>query len=71
MSTLLIDLRYGQTIQIGEASITLAEKSGKLARLTIDAPQSVRILRPGKFDHQSERMSAPILGEDSHGKHSL
>ena len=40
----LIDLRVGETIKVGDvAAITLIEKSGKLARLSIVADSRVKI----------------------------
>lgn len=40
-----IELRVGESVKIGDATITLADKSGKIARLSIDAPRSVPIDR--------------------------
>ena len=37
------DLRIGDQIMIGDARVTLVEKSGRLARLKIDAPLSIRV----------------------------
>jgi len=42
---LKIDIRPGESVKIGEAVITLEDKSGKVARLSIDAPKSVPIDR--------------------------
>lgn len=38
-----VDIKPGQKLQIGDATITLEQKSGQLARLVIDAPKSVTI----------------------------
>lgn len=42
---LKIDLKPGQSVAIGNATITLEEKSGKVARLVINADKSVPIQR--------------------------
>lgn len=48
-STLKIDLRPGETIAIGDiAVITLEEKSGKIARIAIEADKSVPVHRMEK-----------------------
>lgn len=40
------DLRIGETIAIGDnVRITLEDKSGKIARIVVDAPKSVPIKR--------------------------
>jgi sRNA-binding carbon storage regulator CsrA len=45
---LTLDIKPGESIKIGDiAVITLKEKSGKTARLSIDADQSVPITRSG------------------------
>ena len=42
---LKLELRVGESVKIGDAVITLEDKSGRLARLAIQAPQSVPIVR--------------------------
>lgn len=43
---LRIDLKIGQTIKIGEGiTITLDDKSGKTAKLAIEADPSIRVER--------------------------
>ena len=43
---LKIELRIGDSVRIGDAVVTLEDKSGKIARLSIEAPKSVPISRP-------------------------
>jgi len=44
MSNLKVDLRVGESISLGGlATITLLEKSGKIARLDVKADESVKI----------------------------
>lgn len=44
MSKVTWDLKVGETLRVGEvADITLMEKSGKLARLSIEADPKVKI----------------------------
>lgn len=40
-----IDLRVGETLQIGEVVLTLEKKSGQLARLSVNANASVKVSR--------------------------
>ena len=42
---LKLDLRVGESVKIGDAVLTLDDKSGKIARLSIKAPASVPIQR--------------------------
>lgn len=42
---LKIDLRPGQSITIGDATVTLEAKSGQLARLAVEAPKSMPVAR--------------------------
>lgn len=42
---LVLDLKVGESIKIGEAVITLEEKSGKYARLQINADKSIPVKR--------------------------
>jgi sRNA-binding carbon storage regulator CsrA len=40
---LTIDLKPGERLQIGDATVTLVQKSGQLARLVIDADKSIPV----------------------------
>lgn len=40
-----IDLRPGESIEVGDVVIRMVKKSGQLASLVIDAPKSVPIRR--------------------------
>ena len=42
---LVLDLKVGESVKIGEAVVTLEEKSGRTARLAIEAPRSVPVVR--------------------------
>lgn len=42
---LKLELRVGESVKIGDATITLEDKSGKIARLSIQADKSVPIQR--------------------------
>lgn len=42
---LRIDLKTGDSVKVGEATITLEYKAGQVARLSIDADKSVKIER--------------------------
>lgn len=59
MSKLIIDLKVGETLTVGNASIRLDKKSGQLARLVIVADANTPITPPNaKRDSAGEaRMS--------------
>lgn len=59
------ELRAGQTLKIGDAVLTLVDKSGKKARLTIVAPQETRISVPHRAQECAPKQ------EQAHGQHSL
>lgn len=40
-----VDLKIGESIKIGEATLTLDDKSGKVVRLSIDADKTIPIQR--------------------------
>lgn len=42
---LKLELRVGESVKIGDAMVTLEDKSGKIARLSIEADKSVPIQR--------------------------
>ena len=43
LKTMHIDLRVGQSLRLGDAVVTLQEKSGRMARLTVRAPGAVQV----------------------------
>jgi hypothetical protein len=45
-----IDLKPGQKLQIGDAIVTLEQKSGQLARLVIDADRSIPVKKMKESD---------------------
>lgn len=45
---IVIELRVGETVSVGDASVTLEEKSGQRARLRVVAPPGVRVDPPAK-----------------------
>ncbi|AYO54395.1 hypothetical protein [Acinetobacter wuhouensis] len=65
MGKLNVDLKVGETLRVGESIIQLENKSGKVARLTITADNSINI--------EHLRMSASDLNQEkqTHGKHTL
>lgn len=40
---LSLDVEVGQSVQVGEAKITLVHKTGRKARISIDADRSVSV----------------------------
>lgn len=47
-STLRLDLKPGESIRVGDAVITLEDKSGRAARISVQADRSVPISRVQK-----------------------
>lgn len=43
---LSVELRTGESMLIGRVRVTLVEKSGRRARLSVVAPAAVNIVRP-------------------------
>lgn len=66
MSKLTVDLKIGETVTIGGATVRLEKKSGQLARLVIVADDHTPIHTP-----KSARMSASLQGDATHGQHSV
>ena len=71
MSKFSTVLRVGESLRVGEALITLQEKNGRMAKLTIDAAPEVQIQTPQKSYGASARKSALKLGAANHGEHSV
>ena len=66
LKTMHIDLRVGQSLRLGDAIVTLQGKSGRMARLTVRAPEAVQVQQqPGA----QECASSPHWGskEQAHG----
>lgn len=67
MSKLIVDLKVGETLTVGDAKVRLEKKSGQLARLRIIADESVIVVPPNtrrqSGDVTPQRMSAAISDE--------
>lgn len=48
---LKMELKVGQSIRIGSATVTLEDKTGRTARLAIDADDSVKVSRVESKSH--------------------
>ena len=70
LKTMHIDLRVGESLRLGDAVLTLKEKSGRLARLTVRAPGAVQVRQQPSAQ---ECASSPHRGskEQAHGQHSV
>lgn len=53
--TVIVDLRPGQVLKIGGATLVLREKSGQRARLVVQAPASVAIEPPERKESLQPR----------------
>ena len=64
LKTMHIDLRVGQSLRLGDAIVTLQGKSGRMARLTVRAPEAVQVRQqqPGA----QECASSPPRGSKEH-----
>ena len=71
MSKFSTVLRVGESLRVGEALITLQEKNGRMAKLTIDAAPEVQIQTPQKISGATARRSALQQGAANHGEHSV
>ena len=71
MSKFSTVLRVGESLRVGEALITLQEKNGRMAKLTIDAAPEVLIQTPQKISGATARRSALQPGAANHGEHSV
>ena len=68
MTSRTIELVAGESVLIGNASVTLLEKSGKRARFVVSAPQEVKIVHPVTNPSAHECASSPKQGkEHTHG----
>lgn len=47
---LKIDLRVGETLQVGDARLKLVRKAGQVATLVIDAPREVKITTNSNYE---------------------
>ena len=70
LKTMHIDLRVGESLRLGDAVLTLKEKSGRMARLTVRAPEAVQVRQQPSAQ---ECAPSPQRGskEQAHGQHSV
>ena len=78
-----VDMRVGQTIQIGAVRLTLANKSGRQARLSVVAPRDVPINLPRQSLEAAPLKNIPTSAqecaptpqrgskEQAHGQHPV
>ena len=72
MTKRVIELAAGDSALIGGARITLVEKSGKRARIVVQAPSEVLIEHPITNPSAHECASSPKTGKElSHGKYAI
>jgi sRNA-binding carbon storage regulator CsrA len=50
-SRILVELKTGESLKIGDTVLVLVDKSGKRARLDIHAPESVKVENSGARKH--------------------
>jgi sRNA-binding carbon storage regulator CsrA len=74
MTRRTIEMSAGDSALIGGARITLVEKSGRRARIVIEAPEQVPIVHPLRNPSAHECASssaAERAKEHHHGKHPV
>ncbi len=73
MTKRVIELAAGESALIGSARITLVEKSGRRARIVVQATEDVQIQHPITKPCAHECASQPYMGKEhtDHGKHPL
>ena len=72
MNRRYIELAAGDSALIGGARITLVEKSGKRARIVVQAPSGIPIVHPITNPSAHECASSPKTGKElSHGKYAI
>ena len=65
MGKLNLDVKIGDTLHIGEAKVRLEEKSGRLARLSIEADPTIKI------NLMRKSADSDTTETQAHGKHTL
>lgn len=77
-SKLHVELRIGETLHIGNSTVTLEKKSGQRARLLVQSDAGIRMIPPNAGQKPNTNLSAhecapsPELGkEHTHGKYPL
>ena len=71
-----IELAAGQSITVGDTTVTLQHKSGQRARLLVQAPADTPVTHPGRNPISNpsahECASSPETGkEQSHGQYPV
>lgn len=66
MGKLNLDVEVGDTLHIGEAKVQIVKKSGRLARLSIEANRDIKInlLRKSVIDSHGEE-------QNTHGEYAI
>lgn len=57
-STMHVDLRPGQSLQVGDCTITLGKTSGQRVRLTVRAPRTTPIRRQDQHSIEPQPVAA-------------
>ena len=70
LKTMHIDLHVGESLRLGDAVLTLKEKSERLARFTVRAPEAVQVRQQPSAQ---ECAPSPRRGskEQAHGQHPV
>lgn len=72
MNRRYIELAAGDSFSVGGATVTLQQKSGKRARIVVQAPSGIPIVHPITNPSAHECASSPKTGKElSHGKYAI
>lgn len=72
MTIMHIDLKMGESLRIGGATVRLEKKSGQMARLRVIADADTKIVAPAdRRAANTARMSALFDQGEHYGKHPL
>lgn len=68
-----LDLKVGESVTIGDANLTVIEKSGQRVRLQVLADKNIKISRlgrvaPSAISGAQECASLPVAKEHTNGK---
>ena len=71
MTVMHIELSAGDAIQVGDATITLIEKSGRRARLTVQASACTAVTRQPATTPSAQECAPSKPKEPIHGQYPI
>ena len=71
MSGMIIEIAQGEVLTIGDTQVRLIHKSGRKARLQVDAPKHIPIQQPRSAAKAARMSVLPTNQEQPHGQHPI